>query len=106
VLGSSLFAVTVNTWYSHKLLGYGMMAQLHDQIGTLLLTLLAALAGWPVLHWMPAGTQATIIATMVAAATYFTGAALGRHTALADVIELARLLRSGNVPSSELMNES
>jgi len=62
---------------------------MHDLIGTLLLTFLAALAGWPVPHWMPAGTQAMIIATMVAAATYFTGAALGRHTALADVSPFA-----------------
>ena len=41
VLGASVFAVAINTWCSHKLLGYGALAQMQDQAATLLLSLLA-----------------------------------------------------------------
>src|SRR5690348_2654416 len=43
VLASSIVAVAINTWYTRKLLGYGLLSQLRDQAGTLLLSLLAAL---------------------------------------------------------------
>lgn len=100
VLVSSLFGVVVNTWYSYKFLDYGMLAQLRDQAGTLLLSALAALGGWLVLHGMAAGTLAIMAAIMVAMIVYFAGAALGQHRALADILGLARALRAGNAPSS------
>jgi len=95
VFASSLFAVAINTWYTQKLLGYGALAQLHDQAGTLLLSALAALAAWLVLRWMPAGTFAMVVAIAVATVVYLAGAVLGRHPALADIRELARALRAG-----------
>ena len=98
VLASSLFAVAINTWYTHKLLGYGALAQLHDQAGTLLLSAPAALAGWLVLRCMPAGTLAMLAAIVVAAVVYVGGAALARNRALADLLELSRTLRSRETP--------
>lgn len=100
VFASSLFAVVINTWYTHRLLGYGALAQLHDQAGTLLLAALAALAGWLVLRWMPAGTFAMVVAIAAAMIAYLAGATLARHRALADILELARELRAGRLPTS------
>jgi len=94
VLASSLFAVALNTWYTHKLLGYGAVAQLHDQAGTLLLSALAGLAGWLVLRAMPAGTFAMAVAIIVAMIVYLAGAVLGQHRALSDLLDLVRTLRS------------
>lgn len=92
VLVSSLFAVVINTWYTHRLLGYGVLAQLRDQAGTLLLTALAGLAGWLVLHWLRSGVPAMLAAIAAAAAVYLVGAYLGRHPALREILELARTL--------------
>jgi O-antigen/teichoic acid export membrane protein len=94
VLAASVAAVVINTWYTHRLLGYGALAQLHDQLGTLMLSALAALAGWLALRWIPAGTFAMVVAIVVAALFYVSGAVLARHRALVDLFELARTLRS------------
>jgi O-antigen/teichoic acid export membrane protein len=94
VLASSLFAVAINTWYSRKLLGYGALAQLRDQAPTLAITAFAAFSGWLVLHWMPLGAPAMVLAIFGAALVYLGAAALSRSTALMDILELARTLRS------------
>lgn len=94
VLASSIFMVLVNTWYSRKLLGYGVLDQLRDQTSTLLLSAVAALAGWLVLHWMRTGTPAMLSAIAAAVVVYLSGAFVGRHPALREIFELARTLRS------------
>jgi O-antigen/teichoic acid export membrane protein len=97
VLASSVVGVMINTWYTHKLLDYGALAQLHDQVDTLLLSALAALAGWVILHWMSPGTPAMIVAIVVAGIMYVGGAVLTRHRALADIVELVSTLRARKV---------
>lgn len=99
VLASSFFAVVINTWYTHKLLDYGALAQLRDQAGTLLLSVVAALAGWLALHWMKPGTTAMIVAIAAAALVYLVGAAIGHHPALRDILEVARSLRTVSAPA-------
>jgi hypothetical protein len=94
VLASSLFGVVINTWYSTKLLGYGVLAQLRDQVSTLAITALAALSGWLVLRWMPAGTLAMVVAILGAAVIYLGAAALSRNAAFMEILELGRTLRS------------
>jgi O-antigen/teichoic acid export membrane protein len=99
VLASSLFAVAINTWYSKKLLGYGVIAQLRDQLPTLAITALAALGGWLVLHWLQSGTTAMIVAVFSAALVYLGASALLRNAALMEIVELFRTLWSkGPVP--------
>jgi O-antigen/teichoic acid export membrane protein len=93
VLAGSLAAVAINTWYTHRLLGYGVLAQLRDQAGTLLLSALAALVGWLALRWLGSGAAALIVAIAAAAVAYVGGAVLARHRALADLSTLARTLR-------------
>jgi len=106
VLASGLFSVVINTWYSHKLLGYGAFAQLQDQAGTLLLSAFAALVGWLALGLMPAGSLAMIIAIAMAVIAYLVGAKIGRHRALADIAGLLRALRSGKPPPSRHSDET
>jgi hypothetical protein len=64
----------------------------------LLLSALAASAGWLVLRWLPPGACAMVAAIVAAIIVYLTGAVLGRHPALADLRELWRALRTGAAP--------
>lgn len=93
VLASSVFGAVVNTWYSHKLLGYGALAQLHDQSLTLLLVLVAAVVGWLALHMVETGSLAMVWAIAMSAVAYVTGAFLLRHKALTDILEIVRSIR-------------
>lgn len=96
VLASSVFGVGVNTWYSHKLLGYGVLAQLQDQSATLLLSAMAAGVAWLASHWLTHAPVALAVAVMAAAATYFGGAALGKATAWRELLDILHTLRSRN----------
>jgi len=97
VLAASVFGVIVNTWYSHKLLGYGVLAQLQDQSATLLLSALAAGAAWLASHWLAHPPLALAVAVFAAVATYFGGAALGKVTAWRELLGILRTLRSRTV---------
>lgn len=99
VLASSLFAVLINTWYSKKLLDYGLLTQLADQLSTLLLSLLAGLMGCMVLHFMRHGTVAMIVAVAASASTYVAGALLAKHLAFDDLCSLLRTLQAGRMSS-------
>jgi O-antigen/teichoic acid export membrane protein len=102
VLASSLFAVVINTWYTHRLLDYGALVQLRDQAGTLLLSLFAAFAGWLVLHWIRTGTLGMASAISSAVVVYVAGAVIGRHPALKDMLKLAQSLRPARAPQPGL----
>jgi O-antigen/teichoic acid export membrane protein len=99
VLASSVFGVVVNTWYSHKLLGYGVLAQLQDQSATLLLSALAAGVAWLASHWLTHAPVALAAAVAAAVVTYFGGAALFRVAAWRELLELLRALRSRSAAS-------
>lgn len=97
VLGSSVFGVVVNTWYSRKLLGYGVLAQLQDQVPTLLLSGLAAGVAWLASRWLTHTTLALAVAIVAAAVAYFGAAALIKVAAWRDLLELSRTLRARGV---------
>lgn len=103
VLGSSLLAVVVNTWYSHKLLDYGVLAQLRDQSATLALSAVAAAAAWLTSHWLTHASLALVVAILVAAAVYFGGAVLGRVAAWRELLDLARAMRSRVAARADLL---
>jgi O-antigen/teichoic acid export membrane protein len=92
VLISSVVAVAINTWYSKKLLGYGALAQLADQHSTLALSLIAAAAGWAVLHWTQPGLLTTLAAITIALVVYLGTAAISRNQAFNDLLYLYRAL--------------
>ncbi|HET9034259.1 MAG TPA: lipopolysaccharide biosynthesis protein [Dokdonella sp.] len=95
VLISSLFAAVINTWYSKKLLGYGAVAQLRDQLATLMLTVCAAASGWAVLHLMATGKTAMLLAIVVAAIAYLGGAVISRSQALRELLQLCGTMATG-----------
>lgn len=101
VLISSLFAMVINTWYSKKIFGYGTVAQLRDQLMTLLLTAFAAVAEWSVLHWMTKGMTAMSLAVTVAAITYIGGAVVSRNQALKELLQLCRTMVTGAKQENE-----
>lgn len=94
ILASSLFGVIVNTWYSRKLLGYGILPQFQDQSATLLLSAAAAGVAWLASHWLAYAPLALAVAVLAAAATYLGGGALGKVTAWRELLEVLRTLRS------------
>jgi O-antigen/teichoic acid export membrane protein len=96
VLATGLFGVLVNTWYSKRLLGYGVLAQLQDQSSTLLLSAIAAGVAWLASHWLARPPVALAAAVVAAMAAYFGGAALGKVAAWRDLLALLHTLRSRN----------
>lgn len=105
VLASNLFGVIVNTWYSHKLLNYGVLAQLQDQSATLLLSAIAAGVAWLASHWLVHAPLALAVAILAAATTYFGGAALGRVTAWRELLEMTNALLSRTQMRTETWND-
>lgn len=93
VLVSSFFGVAINTWYSKKLLGYGLLSQLLDQYGTFALSLAAALVGWAILHWTQPRLMTTLVAIVVAAIVYLGGAIFFRNPALLELMALMQTFR-------------
>lgn len=96
VLASSVFGVLVNTWYSKRLLGYGVLAQLQDQSATLLLSGVVAAVAWLASHWLKHPPVALAVAVVAAAGAYFGGAVLGKVAAWRDLQGLFDTLSSRN----------
>lgn len=90
MLASSLWATGVNTWYSHKMLRYGLLAQLADQKATFILAGLAAMPAWGVLHWSSPGLGHTIVAIAAAGSVYAGGAASLHYPAWTTLVRLLR----------------
>ncbi|MGN6313442.1 MAG: lipopolysaccharide biosynthesis protein [Rhodanobacteraceae bacterium] len=101
VLISSLCAAVINTWYSKRLLGYGIVAQLKDQLGTLALSAAAALTGWLVLHWTHGTRAGFLFAIAAAAIVYIAAAVVSRQRALLELMELMRTLYRDPAPTDK-----
>jgi hypothetical protein len=99
IFASSLFGVVVNTWFSQKLLDYGVHAQLQDQAATLVLSTVAAGVAWLASHWLVHVPVALAVAVATAVVTYFGGAALFRVAAWRELMDLLRALRFRNAAS-------
>ena len=80
----------INCWYSRKLLGFGLASQLLDQTGTVILTVVASIPAWCVLHWNNIGVLPTLAAILLAVLVYFGGAAAMKHPALKDLLGVLR----------------
>lgn len=100
VLASGVISVVINTWYSRKLVGYGMFAQLRDQAPTLLLSAIAASMAWLASRWFADGAIALGVAIVAATTTYFAAAALGRVAAWREMMDILRTLRA-SVPIAD-----
>lgn len=89
-LAASLWSAVINSWYSKKMLNYGILEQLGDQKIVFLLTTLAVATAWCVLHWMRPGIGSTIIAIAGAGCVYLGGAAAIRYPAWISLLEILR----------------
>jgi O-antigen/teichoic acid export membrane protein len=87
-VGASVFATVVNTHYSKKFLGYGLLQQISDQAATVLLAALAALAGWAVMHWNAPGIGTTMASIGTSLLIYLGISASFRLSALTDMMQL------------------
>ena len=95
MLAASLVATVINTWYSGKMLRYGLLQQATDQVQTVAAMTLAALPAWGILHWMPpGGLLPTFGAILVAAVIYIGAALLFRHPALQELHGLMKNMLS------------
>lgn len=95
----------INTWYSQKMLGYGLTSQLLDQKDTVVLTLLASVPAWCVLHWSRLGVLPTVAAIAIAILVYFGGAIALRHPALGDLLGVLRNLSRKRPPLAGEQND-
>jgi O-antigen/teichoic acid export membrane protein len=92
-LAATAVTVAMNADLARRTVNYALRKQGSDQIGTLALSCLAALAGWAVLHWTRA-SLGTFIASIVLGAVVYLGCAwLTRSKALFELLDLARTLR-------------
>jgi len=80
----------INTWYSSKMLDFGLRAQLLDQKGTFALSILASIPAWCVLHWTRQGVLPTLLAIALAVLVYVGGALVTRHPALRELLGVLR----------------
>lgn len=83
----------LNTYYTGRLLNYGWIAQITDQAPAIVLSALAAVPGWAILHWGTSTTPVMITAIVVSAVTYLSMALMLKNRALNDIRYLVVGLR-------------
>src|SRR5690606_27863001 len=92
MLIASAFSMGANTWYTHRMLGYGLLAQLYEQWQTIALASIAAVPAWAVLHWTSASAIHTVLAVLSAIAVYVGLAAATRPPAWTELLGVLRTL--------------
>lgn len=94
VLISSVIALFMNSYYTRKLIGYGILAQLMDQRGTLVLSAFSGLSGWMMISADISEALGIPLSIIAASATYISGALLSKHPALSHIMSIAKSARS------------
>lgn len=90
LLAAGIVGVVANTWFAHRMVGYGLLAQMRDQGATVAGTAFAAATGWFSLDALPVGGPWLIVAGLASAATYLLVAIVLRNPALDEVRMLSR----------------
>jgi O-antigen/teichoic acid export membrane protein len=93
-LAASLINAAINTYYSRKLLDYGLMMQVREQIPTFMLAALAAATGWFILHWSPPRAPSFILSIAASVSIYLGLGSLFRVQALFDLKIFLHALRA------------
>jgi teichuronic acid exporter len=99
IFASGIVGAIVNTHYSKKLLGYGVMAQMTDQGATFVLSLPAACAGWAILHWTRPNPISMFGAVVISATIYVVLAVTTKNKALNGLISMVRALHTKKIPN-------
>lgn len=97
ILASSIAAVAVNTWFSRRMTGIGLLTQLYDQLQNAGSLLVAACTAWLLLAALPVGSSSFLVAAVMAALLYVASAWVLRNPALSEMWIMARALVSREV---------
>ena len=82
----------INTRFTHSMLGYGLVAQLAEQWPTWLMTVLAALPAWAILHWTMPSLLHTAASILCAIVIYVSLAAISHCKAWRELTIMIRHL--------------
>jgi len=90
VFVSNVLGGVINTHYSKRYLGYGVVAQMIDQSATFAMSAAAACVGWAILHWTKPSILTLIVAISASAGAYLSLAILIQSEALRGLRSAAR----------------
>lgn len=98
---ASIINAGINTYYSWKLLNYGLLTQAREQMPTFILASLAAITGWCILHWTQAHPSNFILSIVAAGAVYLGIGKLFNVQALSDLGFFLHALRANRTIQPE-----
>ena len=101
VLLSNLACLVINTWYSHKLIGYGAWAQGKDFLPILLLTLPSTVLAWLVSRLANSAVSSLLFGIVAGAIIYLSGAILFRMQAWKDLVGFLDALRGRQIVAEQ-----
>lgn len=87
---SSVLMLAVNTYYTRKLLGYGLFSQLRDLLHILIHAFVMGVLVWGVIQIVPGNGLKLLVGISVGAAYYLLGAWLMRFQELEEVVSMVR----------------
>lgn len=93
MLAVGLLNTALNTWYSRKMLAYGLFSQLRDQWPTYFITIASLTPAAVIIFSSPPSVARTAVAIGTATSIYFSIAALIRYEAWLDLVQVTRQLR-------------
>jgi O-antigen/teichoic acid export membrane protein len=99
MLVASLCAAIINTWYSGKILGYGLAKQISDQARTFLAALLSILPAGYILYWAHLSKGSAITCAIITACLMYLGCSMVlKNPALKEIRSLLHSIFSKHNP--------
>lgn len=96
---ASIISAVINTWYTRRMLGYGLLAQLAEQWPTFLMSVVALVPAWVILHGAAHSVSRIIVAIGSAALAYALLAVATRCPAWLDLHRMIGHLARHSPPS-------
>jgi hypothetical protein len=100
-LVASILNAGINTYYSWKLLNYGLLTQAREQMPTFILAAVAATTAWCILHWTQARPPNFILSIVAAGVVYLGAGRLFKVQALSDLGFFLHALRANQTIQPE-----
>lgn len=87
---NSLISLTLNTYYTNKLIGYGFVKQMKDLTHIILHSLVMYGIVFAIVHWLPTLWLQLIVGILVGAAYYLIGAYLLKFDELQELLSILK----------------
>lgn len=87
---NSLISLTLNTYYTNKLIGYGFVKQMKDLTHIILHSLVMYGIVFAIVHWLPTLWLQLIVGILVGAAYYLIGAYLMKFDELNELLSILK----------------